>query len=256
MLRNSLAWFLVVGTWAPFAHAETVHVRIERAVEGANRPALTPMWIALHDGKFDFFDAGQVATNELRAIAELGEHDSLRSLFADHGVDGVAGQMPLTQDNPVAQATLEVDSSTHRFLSFAAMVLPSNDIFYGNDDPRQFEVFDSDGRFSPVELLLTKSAWWDAGSEINNKSPSGGAAFILGADPADGVDSRGTVTPFAELSFYNGATLVNGERFETLPQATEEFEPMVRITIVPEPSSPTFLVLTILLCVAYSRRPQ
>ena len=230
--------------------------RIERVVEGANRPALTPMWIALHDGKFDFFDAGQVATDELKAIAELGEHDPLRSLFAGHGVDAVAGHMPLTQDNPVAQATLEVDSSMHRFLSFAAMVLPSNDTFYGNDDPRQFEVFDSDGRFNPVELLLTKSAWWDAGSEINDKSPSGGAAFILGADPADGVDSRGTVTPFAELSFYNGATLVNGERFETLPQATEEFEPMVRITIVPEPSSPTFLVLTILSCVAYSRRPQ
>ena len=255
MFRQFASVSLCMATVGSFsAHAETVSVRVDRVVLEANRPALSPVWFAFHDGSFDFFDTGQVATGELKELAELGDHTALRALFAGQGVDAVAGQMPLTRENPTAQATLEIDPSTHRFLSLAAMVLPSNDTFYGNDDSRQFEIFDAQGRLKTNELLFTKTDWWDAGSEFNDKSTSGGAAFVLGADPHEGVDSRGTVTSFAELSFYNGAILANGERFETLTQATDEFEPMIRITIVPEPSSGTLPFLFSILCFGYLQR--
>jgi hypothetical protein len=232
---------LIVASLRP-APAATVQVRVERLVAGANRPALTAMWVGFHDGRFDYFDAGQVASDHVRAAAELGDFGPLRERFAGHGADAVVGDGPLTAERPVAEVTLELDPTRHRYCSFAAMVLPSNDTFYGNDDPARFEVFDVAGRLQPLDLLLTKTDWWDAGSEFNDRSPDGGAAFIAGADAAAGLDSRGTVTPFAELSFYNGALLVNGARFETLTQMTDEFEPMVRITVVPEPSA-TMLVL-------------
>lgn len=234
LLTLCVCIYFAIGS---FATAETVQIRVERVVGGANRPALSPMWFGFHDGSFDFFDSGQVATEEVKAIAELGDADPLRAFFVGNGADAVVGDTPLTPDNPWAEATIDLDPAAHRHVRFAAMVLPSNDSFYGNDDPRQFEVFDSQGRFVPQDIWLTKRDWWDAGSEFNDKSPTGGGAYIMGSNPAEGLDSRGTITPFAELTFYNGAILPSGEVFETLPQDTEEFEPMVRITIVPEPSA-------------------
>lgn len=237
MLRHlSIICLCTLVFSTPTANAVPVQISVERVVFGANRPALSPMWFGFHDGDFDYFDAGQVASDAIKAIAELGDSVPLRNQFGISGLNVIAGTAPLTPESPSAELTVDIDSRRQRFLSLAAMVLPSNDTFYGNDNPRRYELFDSQGSFIPQEIVLTKTDWWDAGSELNDRSLSGGAAYIRGADPTDGIDSRGTITPFAELSFYNGAVLPNGERFETLPQATDEFEPMVRITIVPEPS--------------------
>jgi hypothetical protein len=175
----------------------------------------------------------------LETLAETGDVSQLRQQFGGAGVDSVVGSQPLTEDNPKADATLNLDAALHRYFSFAAMVLPSNDAFYGNDDPMQFEVFDAQGNFQEINIIFTKSEWWDAGTEVNDKSVAGGAAFIMDADATAGMDESGIITGPAELSFYNGAILENGQPFSTLPQATDEFMPMVQVTVtlVPEPSA-------------------
>ena len=38
------------------------------------------------------------------------------------------------------------------------MIIPSNDGFFGNEDPLEFEVFDENGNFNgPIEIVLTLS---------------------------------------------------------------------------------------------------
>ena len=61
------------------------------------------------------------------------------------------------------------------------MIIPSNDGFFGNENPLEFEVFDENGNFNgPIEFVLTGADLWDAGTEVNNAS--GAAGFSQGFD--------------------------------------------------------------------------
>lgn len=200
----------------------------------------SPVWVGLHDGSFDIFDAGSAASSQLEALAEAGDTSGISSLFAGLGVESVIA--PGSPFGPAgsafastAQATLTVNPLSNRYLSFASMVVPSNDAFISNADPMMYEVFDAAGNFNgPLVITLYGRNVWDAGTEVNNKY--GGAAFVdLGGID---VDENGVVHQHPGLDEFIGehfgpAPVAN----ESLLTAFDDYTPIAEITVVPEPAS-------------------
>lgn len=153
---------------------------------------LTPVWLGYHDGEFDLFTEGDLATEGLERVAEDGDFAALRDDFAasDTGQDqvvfnpeGFAGA-PLFDPGFSSSEIVSLDTTRERYLSFNAMILPSNDAFIGNDNPRAYEIFDDTGAFTgPLAIRVYGSDVWDAGTEANTETD---AAFFDQSAPNTG----------------------------------------------------------------------
>ena len=198
----------------------------------------TPVWFGLHDGMFDTFDAGGMASPELIAIAEGGDVAPLQALFAGKGVDGaVAPGSPFgpmgSSFGSMASATVTVDPMTERYFSYASMIIPSNDAFIANDNAMAYELFDSAGMYNgPITIDIFANQIWDSGSEVNDIN--GGAAFS--ANGGTSTDEALAIALHGGLNDFVGTSGANGEMISTALGANS---PIARITIsqVPEPSS-------------------
>ena len=156
----------------------------------------TPLWIGTHNGNFEIAQAGRPAS-DFGGLEELAEDGALEALIArfqsetvgSGGVitasSGFAGA-PVFEPGEVFSGTLDInDPTTNRFFSYASMVIPSNDAFIANLNPRAYELFDENGFFtSPRTITIYGSDIWDAGTEQNGIAA--GAAFSTLA--GDGVD--------------------------------------------------------------------
>ena len=181
--------------------------------------ALTPLYSAFHDGNFDAFSAGSAASNGVETIAELGDFSALppERLAASPGSTAgvVFGGTPAAP-SPIFggdTATLEIsidDPTQQRFFTFLSMVVPTNDLFIGNDDPTAIEIFDVGGLFLGEQVItLTGSDIYDAGTEVND--PAVGPAFVAGIDATLGGEEGGVVQAgFGELAQYAGLETVAG----------------------------------------------
>lgn len=142
----------------------------------------TPVWIGLHDGTFDLYNRGEMVSPALERLAEDGTTAPLSEMFLmSPGAvwDGVVGDGPI---QPQTSAELEfrvmVKKGMPLYLSYATMVLPSNDAFLANGDPMAHLVFKSNGkpaRFQPV--MDMGSDVLDAGSEVNDEATDTTAFF-------------------------------------------------------------------------------
>ena len=146
-------------------------------------PAITPPWVGFHSGSFDSYNGGLAAQPGLEAIAEDGNTAVLSAQFNDfdaamggytyvgpgpanalvrtgdltdsNRVDGtlVDDDMtpPLLPGESVSQSfTIQVDGS-NRYFSYAAMVIPTNDLFVANGDPTGHDLmslYDGEGSIS------------------------------------------------------------------------------------------------------------
>ena len=145
----------------------------------------TPVWIGLHDGSYDHFNINESASAGIERIAEDGDPSLLSTQFlADmsHGVDGVifdpAGfsGAPIFDPGNSASMVFDVDPSTQKYLSYATMLIPSNDAFLANDDPMAHHLFDEAGNFQgPISFIVYSSQVLDAGTEANTEID---AAFL------------------------------------------------------------------------------
>ena len=165
----------------------------------------TPVWLGFHDGGFDLFDPGGLASAELERLAEDGDGAALRAAFAT-AVGGDAGGIdevvtapegftgaPVFDPGDSAAVHLVVDSETNRYMSFLSMVIPSNDAFMGNHDPHAIELFDAAGQFKGKQVItVLGSMVWDAGTELNTEMD---AAFINQAEGNTGVPTLCPVLP-------------------------------------------------------------
>lgn len=161
---------------------------------------LTPTWIGVHDGNFDLFNTGEAASPALERIAEDGNTGPLTALFAE--TDGTGFDLTLATDDGVppfapgeeTQITLRLDPNnpSHRYLSFASMVIPSNDAFVGNSDPMAYPLFDDAGNFIATEALRMGARVYDAGTEVNDELPAN-TAFFGQATPDTGEAENGTI---------------------------------------------------------------
>jgi hypothetical protein len=167
-------------------HIVNVVVKVESLVP-ENGVYFSPVWVGFHDGSFDLFDVGSVASLGIERIAEDGNMDELRADFAATtaeagGLDGVITSpggfegLPLFDPGETSTAEFTLDGTQHRYLSFASMVVPSNDAFIGNHNPWAIELFDAAANFKGKQIYtVLGSMVWDAGTELNTEMD---AAFI------------------------------------------------------------------------------
>lgn len=203
--------------FAVSAHAITVKVKVENlsAYDGL---WFTPVFFGFHNGSFDTFDPGVAAPNAIKYLAEEGDPSGLIS-----NISAVAGAKShvLLQDGSGAPPgvlfapgesnyfTINLNSIYNRYLSFASMLLPSNDAFFGNASPTQYELFDINGKFKGYqEINLFGSSIWDAGTEENDLM---GAPFSpIGGFSTDTINGYVSLLGQAGLDGFNGAALATG----------------------------------------------
>ena len=234
----------VAGTFASFAGAEMIEVTVENLAPRYGTYQ-TPFWVGFHNGGFDVFDLGAEASTELERLAEDGNADPLRTLFAGSGMgaaDGLVAPGGPFAPGDIASMTFDLsgDDPNARYLSFASMVIPSNDAFVGNDDPMSYAIFDDDGDFIGADFFIAGSAILDAGTEVNDEIPEN-TAFFGQTMPDTGMDEDGVVHmhPGYLGSYGNpgdsqsilGDPMFAGADF-TLPDY-----PVARVTVVPAPGA-------------------
>ena len=133
----------------------------------------------------------------------------------------------------------------NQFLSFAGMVVPSNDFFMGNASPLQ--IFNSDGSFKgPMTINIYGSGIWDSDTEAQSTTTA--LTFIQGQTPGSGMQiTNGAVTSlFSEstatdfLNSINGLTTAAGYTITHIPTSSDPIA-TIQISAVPEPASVVML---------------
>ena len=218
-------------------NATTIKVTIENLAPEAGTH-LTPVWIGFHDGSFDLFDEGETVSEALESLAEDGDTSSVSGDFGmsaggvrDATITG-PGSPPVFFPGDVSSRSIFVDGTAGRYFSFASMIIPSNDAFIANGDPMAYEVFDGNGNFIPIDIVIMGSQVWDAGSEVNDEVPAN-VAFLAQAAPDTGVDEEGTV--HEHVGFLAGGEILTA--FPGADFSVTGYE-IARITIEEVPSRP------------------
>ena len=216
------------------AGATQIQVTIENLAP-ANSVSVTPLQLGFGNGSFDPFDNGATASTAVTRVAELGDGTQWRAAFAAAESNASVGAIAhpavgILVPGEIASSVFTVDTVSNPFFTFAAMVLPSNDSFIGNDLPMQYRVFDAAGRLAITSIVQTANDIWDAGSEAFEIAS---AAFVGNA--LLHTDEGGTVSRnFAQLAGFDGQTTGAGYVFAS--QLAGE-TPIYRISFaVPEPA--------------------
>jgi len=150
---------------------------------------LTPFVAAVHDSGISLFELGAPASDELARIAESGntgpEADLLRASADVYAVANASGPL-LPGESVTLKITAPKFLTKFRYLSIAAMMVPSNDTFVS---------------LNGVKLPLVGSTTYfaksyDAGSEINDESCAHiPGPFCGGEGYSPGSDGEGFVYP-------------------------------------------------------------
>ena len=252
--------FATLAAGLDSANAQAVgDIQVTVTNEGNSDFSLTPLWFGFHNNtSFDTFNVGGTASAGLQEIAELGSVGTFNNEFiaaagTPGNIQGVATAPGGFPNAPVVEPgetgtgfVTPNNPANYQYLNFASMLIGSNDLFIGNDNPAAYQVFTSTGAINDAsgvfEIGVYQDSLYDAGTEINDPSATGGAAFIAGATATDGADENGTIqlATQADLSTYNGAntpintlndtTFGDGVRIATIRVS---FVPAA----IPEPSS-------------------
>lgn len=214
----------------------------------------SPVFFGFHDGSFDLFDPGTTADNfsGIEMLAEQGDSSGLAARFGSDANAGAKQHVLLGQDgasgppdalfapsnfNPdfssVNSFVISLDPTANRFLSFASMVVPSNDAFLSNPNPLAYELFSPSGVFnSTLQINLFGSNIWDSGTELNDEM---GAAFSrLGGIS---TDTSAAIALHEGLDDFIGTPIAVGP---DLGHAFSDNTPIARITVEQVPDHTPF----------------
>ena len=199
----------------------------------SNSTQLTPVWVGFHDGQFDTFNSGSPASPELEQLAEDGNNMGLSQAFTLSGfgqVDGVVGATPISPGAEASQTfTLDTALDNGRFLSYAAMVLPSNDTFIANEESQAVEIFDAAGNFVGANFIVPGSAAFDAGTEVNDEIPAN--VPLLGQQAANtGMDENGVVQASSGFLPADSGSILADPRFAEADFTRDGYQ-FARITV-------------------------
>ncbi len=204
-----------------------VTVTVENAAS-SNQTAQTPVWVGLHDGSFDLYDRGAPASPGLESLAEDGATGGVAAEFAASGAgvdttivseQGIPPLLPGEKGSFTFYVDVQRDDP--QYLSFASMVLPSNDAFIANGDPLAIPVFDDKGRFVPADVVVTGAEVLDAGTEVNDELPATTAFFGQAAPNTGDTEGAGV-----ELhpGFIPGGRILSEERFKDADFTADGYE--------------------------------
>jgi hypothetical protein len=129
--------------------------------------------------------------------------------------------------------------SADQYLSYAGMVVPSNDFFQGNATPLQ--IFNPDGSFKgPMTINVNGSGIWDSDTEAQSTTTA--LTFIVGQTPGTGMQiANGAITTVLPnsasfLSSINGLMTAGGYTISHIPTSGDLIA-TIQINSVPEPAS-------------------
>ncbi|NRR32900.1 PEP-CTERM sorting domain-containing protein [Oxalobacteraceae bacterium] len=216
---------------------------------------VAPLWLGLHDGSFDSFNAGSVASGAIERAAEDGNANVLTSDFGAQAVGGLQTRLPGGPRFPGATSSFTLHNvdlgGSNRYLSYAAMVVISNDFFIGNDNAKQIDLAALAGGGSLSLALGGAGQVWDAGTEVNDFHDSlANGAFGIGGGQSmanQGTAEHGVIhavlgSPYADFA---GAELVP-VNFDWAPlnfNANPAFGRLdISVSAVPEPETYAMLL--------------
>ena len=196
----------------------------------------TEPWVGVHAGDFDLFNNGERATPGLESLAEGGNTELLGEEFAQPGRLQTTignGEVQFISPGETIEGSIDIiNPQNYRYLSFASMIIPSNDAFFGNEDPFAYEAFDADGNFSgPITIDIFASDIYDSGTEVNDAL--GAAGFSLGPSGTDGGTSTDDPTGLVQVHNDLLANIIGIQTAAgtTVTNPLEAEEPIARITV-------------------------
>ena len=181
----------------------------------------TPVWVGLHGGSFDLYDRGEPVTPGLEMLAEDGGTGGVSAEFDANG-DGQDATL-FGPNGPIApgeQATrtflVQPREGEADYLSFASMVIPSNDAFVANGDPLAHPLFDERGHFIGEDFVVTGANVLDAGTEVNDELPANTAFFgqatpNTGDDQGEGVELHPGFNPVGSGGILDSAMFAGAD---------------------------------------------
>jgi hypothetical protein len=207
----------------------------------SNSVSFAPLRLGFGNGTFDSFNNGEVAGPAIVSVAEGGSGSAWFPAFAaaePNGVFGSVGGALLPGATASSSFLVDTMSANNRFFTFATMVIPSNDLFLGNDSPTAFQLFDTNGNLLINTINQTAGQIWDANSELANPA---NAAFVTGGNNDNRVAENGVIAfDRSELNVFNGLTTSAGYVFDSSllsANATPVYQISFEVSAVPEPSS-------------------
>ena len=141
----------------------------------------------------------------------------------------------------VSTEIFDLDASTQNFLSYATMIIPSNDAFVANANPQAHQLFDEAGEFiGPFTFIVYGTQVRDAGTESNTETD---AAFINQSAGNTGVTTNENISvhpgfngsignPDATPINILGGTVASGDVIDVnAGDFTNTNYPIMRITV-------------------------
>src|SRR5471032_2595709 len=212
---------------------------------------VAPLWLGLHNGSFDSFDVGSAASVAIERAAEDGNAGVLTSNFASQVAGGRQTTLPNGPRFPGASSTFTLHNvdlnGANRYLSYAAMVVLSNDFFIGNDNARQIDLSGLAHGGTRSLSLGGAGQVWDAGTEQNNfKFSVANGAFGIGAGQTHanhGIDENGVIhvvtgNPYSDFANAEDLVPVNFNWAPLNFNANPAFGRLdISVSAVPEPAT-------------------
>lgn len=225
-------------------HARLVDITITvQNLAAANSVSFAPLRFGFNNGSFDAFDIGGVATAPIISIAEGGSGADWLPAFAAADPTAVIASTLGGPQLPGSMQSLSfrVDTAVNPFFTFAAMVVPSNDFFIGNDDPMEYRLFDAAGNLLLDTIEQFGSDIWNAGSEAFDPA---NAAFLVGGVNDLRTPEGGVVEfNFSELAQFDGLTTAAGYVFNSgLAADSDIYRISFATAAVPEPATWAMLI--------------